>query len=139
MDNSSASDFDFFNCFKKYNRTESQNTTLRTAKEFKNYQPLKIPTPLQGASFAPPIQSNAQNQFMNNQNSTVASELSLFGGCGISGISGISPIKDKSSMNVSFPQFFIVLVSRNRKSTFTDIINVGMKYVVVFFLHIGYQ
>ena len=37
------SEVDFWTEFKKYNRSESQDTTLKTAKEFKNYQHPHIP------------------------------------------------------------------------------------------------
>ena len=69
--------FDFYAGFRQYNRTESQDTTLRIAPEFKNYQHPTIPS-------VPPIQFTDPNQTINDQKS------SLFGGCGISPINNVS-------------------------------------------------
>ena len=83
------SEVDFWTEFKKYNRSESQDTTLRTAKEFKNYQHPHIPNLPPPRPSVPPIQNSVRKYIINDQNSTGA-ESTIFGGCDLSPIKKVS-------------------------------------------------
>ena len=85
--------FDFYAGFKEFNRTESQDTTLRTAKEFKNYVHPRLPSPPVPYLGVPvPIQLNSTPNYITNghQKSTRAAASTLFGGLNLSPIKKVS-------------------------------------------------